>query len=161
MICMFCNENMADGEIRCPVCGFTHMNFTEEGGSEVIKNMLLSYKQRRLGDVSVEISVFKYVIDNGKISSESSQPLKIADARDLEIDKPVWLDKEFYGTETEREIKLELHLGGSEKKDHTVAMKLPPCQNMKIGCVLESGLRIRLLAGTPEAPVSSEQFQLV
>ena len=47
MICMFSNENMADGEIRCPVCGFTHMNFTEEGGSEVIKNMLLSYKQRR------------------------------------------------------------------------------------------------------------------
>ena len=160
MRCRFCSEEMAEGEIRCSVCGFTHMNFTETGGSEVIKNMLSAYRQRKLGNIRVELISYKYRMENGKINDLGEELIAVAQADKLEKGRLSWLDKDFYGIQTERNIDLKIRVTGGEKREQTVTLKLPVCEKLNIGCVLENGLKIRIAAGTPENYVLSDMISL-
>ena len=160
MICMFCSTEMTDGEIKCPVCGFTHMNFTEEGGAEVIKNMVTAYKQRRLGGVLVELVSHNYTVENGVVKEDGEKYIRLVDASELVMDSVKWSDNSFYGTVSERDISIDIVVGKDEKKKHSLSLHVPAVSELMVGVKLEKGLRARLAAGEKNNFVLSDQFEL-
>ncbi len=160
MICMFCKNEMAEGEIKCPVCGFTHMNFTEEGGAEVIKNMVTAYKQRKLGGIFVELVSYNYTVENGVVKDDGESHIKICEASELEMDTVKWSGSSFYGPEKERNISIDIVVGNEQKKKYSLPFHIPAVSELLVGVKLEKGLKARLAAGERDNFVLSEQFDL-
>lgn len=161
MICRFCKSEMDNGEIRCSVCGFTHINFTEEDSTGALDHMLDTYKNKKLGGVTVDIIGYKYTIENGRVSEEGSNAIKIADASKLVFDEVTWSEKEFYGSESEKDIEVAVQVGRDEKKEYKLSLHITPCESMKAGVIMLDGFKAKVAMGTETEYTVSDEFPLL
>ena len=161
MICRFCKSEMEDGEIRCGFCGFTHINFTEEDSMGAMDRMLESYKNKKLGGIKIELISYHYTVENGKITENGENIILLADAAELSEDKIKWNDAGFYGPDSEKQIFLTIRTGREEKINHSLEIKIPVSEELKIGVVMVPGLKAKIAAGNPDDYVLSDEFSVL
>ena len=132
MKCKFCGSNVPGGEIRCEVCGFTHVNFTDGDSSGALEKMIEKYKKSKLGDISIDLISHRYVIENGEFKDYHTESVKIADAVELVPDKIVWLKKSFYGSESDKTIVVEVCVGKNEKAHRRAPVRQTPAAQRSV-----------------------------
>lgn len=160
MKCKFCGGNVPEGEIRCGVCGFTHVNFTEGDSSAALEKMLSKYKERKLGGISIDLVSHKYIIENGEFKDYHTESVKIAEAVDLVPDEVVWLKKGFYGSDSDKIVVVEICVGSNEKTYYDFSFKVKKTDNLNIGVKMVSGLKARIAVGDENSYVLSEEFDI-
>lgn len=160
MKCKFCGSNVPGGEIRCEVCGFTHVNFTDGDSSGALEKMIEKYKKSKLGDISIDLISHRYVIENGEFKDYHTESVKIADAVELVPDKIVWLKKSFYGSESDKTIVVEVCVGKNEKTYYDFSFNIKKTDDLNIGVKMVNGLKARIAVGNEESYVLSEEFDI-
>ena len=163
MRCEFCNAEMGNGEIRCAVCGFTHINFTEADDGGIREKMRHTFAAQTLGGINIEVKVHRYTIQNGNMTVNEPKYIKIAEASELVRHEIKWLDTVFYGIEDRREIHLDIRISGKDNdKEYTLTLNVPKAlENLKAGILLEDGLKAEIVVGNESEYVQSEQFSLI
>lgn len=161
MKCEFCNSEMKAGEIICGVCGFTHINFTEADDRGVKAQMKRSFAQQKLGSISLEIKVYDYTIERGNIT-ENEVSVKAANASELVLNEIKWLDTEFYGTSDKLTTEIEFCIKKDDDvKSFNLPMELPAAEKLRIGVLLDDGLKVKLAVGDKNNYVLSESMSLI
>ncbi len=161
MKCKFCGSEVPEGEIRCGICGFTHVNFTDGDNSAALEKMVAKYRESKFKGITINLISHKYTIENGEFKDYTTESIKIADAAELESEKPVWLKKNFLGSETDKTIVVEICVGGKEKTYYNFSFDIKKTDSLSVGVIRSTGLMAKICIGTPEHYILSEEFSLV
>lgn len=160
MKCRFCGSMIPEGEIRCGVCGFTHVNFTDGDNTDALNKMIQRYKQSKFGGTGIFLVSHKYVIENGAFSDYKTALVKIADAAELEPGEIVWLGKSFFGSDTDKTIVVEICVDKGEKTYYDFSLDIEKADDLSIGVVRTEGLKAKIAVGNNDKYVLSEEFDL-
>ncbi len=163
MRCEFCNAELGSGEIRCAVCGFTHINFTEADDGGIREKMRHTFAAQTLGGINIEVKTHSYTVQNGTMTENEPRYFKIAEAPELVLHEIKWLDTAFYGIGDKRQISLDIRVSGKENdREYTFTLEIPKAlEALKVGIRLDDGLKAEIVAGSEEEYVKSEQFSLI
>ncbi len=151
---------MSGESVRCGICGFTHVSFTDGEHTEALEKMIAKYRSTRLGGITIELVSHRYTIENGRFSDYASERIPLANASELKMDEIVWLDQTFFGSESDKTIVVEICVGKEKKLYYNFSFDIHAAENLQVGVKMTAGLKARIAVGNAEKYVLSDEFDL-
>lgn len=162
MRCEICNSEMPQGVIRCSVCGFNHFSVTEADDGGIKAMMREDFRRQKLGGIGIWLRTYNYIISGGSITEAEGDPVLLAQATDLEINKPRQCETEFCGIGAGEKAELTLLVGGEQKKEYPLSFEMPEkIDSIKVGIMMTDGLRVSLTVSGGNCTVATETIPLL
>lgn len=159
MKCNCCKAEFLNGQAKCPICAFPTLMVDDVDIDELIRN----YKNNKLKDVAIYIKIYNYSIDNGNLSMDGEEYIKVVEAWKLEHGNVYWMDEAYEDIESANTFTLTVSIGNS-MAHRECDVNITPSRNIShsmIGVLLEDGFTIRFIVGTKENYVYSEAISLI
>lgn len=159
MKCSCCKIEMKEGKASCNICGMP----TLAGDEKIRASVISEIRHKHLDNVSVSVKTYRYEVAEGKVSENTSEYVKIADAINLKFDEIQWLNVEFEGLESQRKFEVEL-LVGKKGKEQSKKVTFTPSKSIshqKVGICLKPGFQCAVVVGSQKSFETSETFSLI
>ncbi len=158
MKCEICNTELPQGVIRCSVCGYSHMSFIDADNTGAAAKMKDDFRRAKLRGKGIYLKCFDYTVSGGKVTEVETDPVKLADAQDLEMNIAKMCDTNFYGIRAGEKAQLIVYVGDEDRKEYTLDFTMKEdTDDLRIGVMLTDGLKLKFsVVGSSSGTQTSE-----